>query len=46
MTTRLTADDGLYLILCAVPPGSRDAETLDLLASWNASAPTASPSGT
>ncbi|GAA2740956.1 helix-turn-helix transcriptional regulator [Kitasatospora cinereorecta] len=45
-TTRLTADDGLYLILCAVPPGSRDAETLDLLASWNASAPTASPSST
>ncbi|MCX5208128.1 helix-turn-helix transcriptional regulator [Kitasatospora sp. NBC_00240] len=45
-TTQLTADDGLYLILCAVPPGSRDAETLDLLASWNASAPTTSPSST
>ncbi|WP_030459385.1 helix-turn-helix domain-containing protein [Kitasatospora sp. NRRL B-11411] len=39
-TTRLTADDGLYLILCAVPPGSRDAETLDLLASWNSPRPT------
>ncbi|MEU9131898.1 helix-turn-helix transcriptional regulator [Kitasatospora sp. NPDC048540] len=45
-TTQLTADDGLYLILCAVPPGSRDAEALDLLASWNTPAPTTSPSGT
>ncbi|MFJ5229594.1 hypothetical protein ACIQBJ_06780 [Kitasatospora sp. NPDC088391] len=26
-------------LLCAVPPGSRDAETLGLLASWNSSRP-------
>ncbi|MFE4481391.1 MULTISPECIES: helix-turn-helix transcriptional regulator [Streptomycetaceae] len=39
-TTQLTAGDGLYLILCTVPPGSRDAETLDLLASWNSPQPT------
>ncbi|MFF2078540.1 helix-turn-helix transcriptional regulator [Kitasatospora sp. NPDC058162] len=38
-TTQLTADDGLYLILCSVPPGSRDAETLGLLASWNSPRP-------
>ena len=38
-TTQLTADDGLYLILCAVPPGSRDAEALDLLASCSAPDP-------
>ncbi|WP_457031098.1 helix-turn-helix domain-containing protein [Kitasatospora sp. P5_F3] len=34
-TTQLTADDGLYLILCSVPPGSRDADALNLLASWS-----------
>ncbi|MFE2729301.1 helix-turn-helix transcriptional regulator [Kitasatospora sp. NPDC059327] len=43
-TTRITADDGLYLILCAVPPGSRDAETLDLLASWSSPQPTSETS--
>ncbi|MFI6850549.1 hypothetical protein OG535_03020 [Kitasatospora sp. NBC_00085] len=42
-TTRLTADDGLYLILCSVPPGSRDADTLDLLASWNTPHPAQQP---
>ncbi|OKI29219.1 hypothetical protein [Streptomyces sp. CB03911] len=45
-TTRLTADDGLHLILCSVPPGSRDAEGLDLVTSWNAPAPAPSSSGT
>ncbi|WP_329375404.1 helix-turn-helix domain-containing protein [Streptomyces sp. NBC_01483] len=34
-TMELTADDGLYLIVCGVAPGSRDAEALNLLASWN-----------
>ncbi|GAA1093904.1 helix-turn-helix transcriptional regulator [Kitasatospora arboriphila] len=43
-TAQLAADDGLYLILCAVPPGSRDAETLDLLASWNSPRPANGPS--
>ncbi|MFD8695451.1 helix-turn-helix domain-containing protein [Kitasatospora purpeofusca] len=38
-TTRLTTDDGLFLILCAVPPGSRDAEALDLLATWTTPRP-------
>ncbi|WP_042377703.1 helix-turn-helix transcriptional regulator [Streptacidiphilus melanogenes] len=42
-TMELAADEGLYLIVCGVAPGSRDAETLDLLASWNATAPTTSP---
>jgi hypothetical protein len=36
----LAADDGLSLIMCGVAPGSRDAEALNLLASWNADAPT------
>ncbi|MFE7173793.1 helix-turn-helix transcriptional regulator [Streptomyces sp. NPDC057616] len=40
----LAADDGLFLIVCGVAPGSRDAEALELLASWNANTPTASPS--
>jgi hypothetical protein len=35
----LAADDGLYLIVCTATPGSRDAEALSLLASWDASAP-------
>ncbi len=39
-TTQLTNDDGLYLILCSVPPGSRDADALNLLASWNTPHPT------
>ncbi|TDT97906.1 helix-turn-helix protein [Streptomyces sp. 846.5] len=40
----LAADDGLSLIVCHAAPGSRDADALQLLASWNASnrtAPTA-----
>ncbi|WP_431683430.1 helix-turn-helix domain-containing protein [Kitasatospora sp. KL5] len=45
-TTRLTADDGLYLVLCSVPPGSRDADTLDLLASWNTPHPAQHTSST
>ncbi|WP_042421103.1 helix-turn-helix domain-containing protein [Streptacidiphilus anmyonensis] len=45
-TMELAADEGLYLIVCGVAPGSRDAETLDLLASWNATEPTTSPSNT
>lgn len=45
-TMELAADEGLYLIVCGVAPGSRDAETLGLLASWNTTAPTTSPSGT
>ena len=32
----LAADEGLYLIACGVAPGSRDADALSLLASWNA----------
>ncbi|WP_034260866.1 helix-turn-helix domain-containing protein [Actinospica robiniae] len=40
-TMQLTADEGLYLIICGVAPGTRDAEALDLLASWNTAAPTA-----
>lgn len=35
----LTADEGLYLIVCSVAPGSRDADALNLLASWNAPEP-------
>jgi len=35
----LAADDGLSLIVCHVAPGSRDADALQLLASWNASTP-------
>lgn len=37
-TMELAADEGLYLIVCGVAPGSRDAEALNLLASWSASA--------
>jgi hypothetical protein len=33
---QLTADKGLYLIVCGAAPGSRDADALSLLASWNA----------
>ena len=29
---------GLYLIVCGAAPGSRDADALNLLASWNATA--------
>jgi transcriptional regulator with XRE-family HTH domain len=32
----LAADQGLFLIVCSVPPGSRDADALSLLASWSA----------
>ena len=35
-TMELTADQGLYLIACSAAPGSRDADALNLLASWNA----------
>lgn len=35
-TMELAADEGLYLIVCGVAPGSRDADALSLLASWNA----------
>lgn len=35
-TMELTADEGLYLIACGAAPGSRDADALNLLASWNA----------
>ncbi|HLK76264.1 MAG TPA: helix-turn-helix transcriptional regulator [Streptosporangiaceae bacterium] len=35
-TMELAADQGLYLIVCGVAPGSRDADALNLLASWNA----------
>jgi len=35
-TMELAADEGLYLIACGVVPGSRDADALNLLASWNA----------
>ena len=35
-TMELAADEGLYLIVCGAAPGSRDADTLNLLASWNA----------
>ena len=38
-TMELAADDGLHLIVCTATPGSRDAEALSLLASWDASAP-------
>jgi transcriptional regulator with XRE-family HTH domain len=43
-TMQLTADDGLYLIVCGVAPGSRDAEALALLASWNIPISTTTPS--
>ncbi|WP_282203303.1 helix-turn-helix domain-containing protein [Kitasatospora fiedleri] len=39
-TMELTADDGLFLIVCGVAPGSRDAEALDLLAGWTSPRPT------
>ena len=32
----LAADEGLCLVVCHVAPGSRDADALQLLASWNA----------
>jgi transcriptional regulator with XRE-family HTH domain len=35
-TMELAADEGLYLIVCGVAPGSPDADALNLLASWNA----------
>jgi len=35
-TMELAADEGLFLIVCGVAPGSRDADALNLLASWNA----------
>jgi MmyB-like transcription regulator ligand binding domain len=35
-TMELAADEGLYLIVCGAAPGSRDADALNLLASWNA----------
>ncbi|MFB8172578.1 MmyB family transcriptional regulator [Kitasatospora purpeofusca] len=38
-TTRFTTDDGLFLVLCAVPPGRRDAEAFGLLASWTTPRP-------
>ena len=37
-TMELAADEGLYLIVCGAAPGSRDADALNLLASWNATA--------
>ena len=35
-TMELAAHEGLYLIVCSAAPGSRDADALNLLASWNA----------
>jgi transcriptional regulator with XRE-family HTH domain len=35
-TMELAADEGLFLIVCGAAPGSRDADALNLLASWNA----------
>ncbi|WP_035805685.1 MmyB family transcriptional regulator [Kitasatospora mediocidica] len=35
-TMELAADEGLSLVVCGVVPGSRDADALNLLASWNA----------
>ena len=35
-TMELAADEGLFLIVCGAAPGSRDADALKLLASWNA----------
>lgn len=35
-TMELAADEDLSLIVCGVAPGSRDADALNLLASWNA----------
>jgi transcriptional regulator with XRE-family HTH domain len=32
----LAADDGMFLIACSVPAGSRDADALKMLASWDA----------
>jgi hypothetical protein len=45
-TMELAADDGLHLIVCTATPGSRDAEALSLLASWDASAPAQSSAQT
>lgn len=42
-TAQLTADDGLFLIICGTAPGSRDADALNLLASWDATAQAAAP---
>ena len=42
----LAADDGLSLIVCHVAPGSRDADALQLLASWNADQHTPHPTAT
>ena len=42
-TMQLTADEGLYLMICGVAPGSLDADALSLLAGWNTSAPTGAP---
>jgi hypothetical protein len=38
-TMELAADEGLYLIVCGAAPGSRDAEALSLLASWDVPVP-------
>jgi hypothetical protein len=35
-TMELAAEESLYLIVCGAAPGSRDADALSLLASWNA----------
>ena len=35
-TMELGADEGLFLVACGVAPGSRDADALNLLASWHA----------
>ncbi|MFC1432492.1 helix-turn-helix domain-containing protein [Streptacidiphilus sp. N1-3] len=45
-TMHLTADEGLYLIVCGVAPGSRDADALNLLASWTTTPTTTPPSRT
>jgi MmyB-like transcription regulator ligand binding domain len=35
-TMELAADQGLFFIVCSAAPGSRDADALNLLASWHA----------
>ncbi len=35
-TMEIAADEGLFLIACGAAPGSRDADALNLLASWSA----------
>lgn len=42
-TMQLTADEGLYLIVCGVAPGSRDADALSLLTSWDTPTQAAAP---